>query len=316
MKTFKLIILFLLLINTCFSQTTVKDGLYFGQTPPGDSAIIFAPGIISLSDRLEGKIAFSPDGSECYFTVWGPRYSSCKIYYTKYIDSKFSGREEASFSLNQYAGEPFISADGKKLFFDISTREKGTDIWMVQRTSTGWGEAVELPYPVNTNKWDAVYSESVNGTVCFASNRAGGLDERGDIWKIVRTSDETTEAENVGATVNSAGWEAGTISTDGSYFIFTSERAGGHSYSDLYVSFIKNDGQWTEPVNLEYNGSGINISDKNCNSGDPSLSPDGKYLFFTRRTRSEDGETADIYWISTKLIDDIKNEVFNVKTGK
>ena len=29
---------------------------YFGQTPPGDSAIIFAPGIISLNNRLERQI--------------------------------------------------------------------------------------------------------------------------------------------------------------------------------------------------------------------------------------------------------------------
>lgn len=35
---------------------------YFGQIPPGDSAIIFAPGIMSNTATRESALAVSPNG--------------------------------------------------------------------------------------------------------------------------------------------------------------------------------------------------------------------------------------------------------------
>ena len=269
MKTLKLIFLFSLLINIGFSQTTGKDGLYFGQTPPGDSAIIFAPGIISLSDRLEGKIAFSPDVSECYFTVWGANYSSCKIYCTKRINNTWTEQIEVPFSIGQYCGEPFLSADGNELYFNYSYRDKPTNMWMVQRTSQGWSDPKELPSPINSEQWDANYSESAEGTIYFASNRPGGLDERGDIWCIRKTSGRLNVAEVLGMPVNSTAWDAGQIAPDGSYLILTSERPGGIGRSDLYITFKKEDNSWTTPANMK----GININSI-ASTTDPSISPD------------------------------------------
>ena len=42
---------------------------YFGQEPPGLKVTRFAPGIISLDNRYEQSLIFSPDGQECYFSV-------------------------------------------------------------------------------------------------------------------------------------------------------------------------------------------------------------------------------------------------------
>ncbi|MFC0875792.1 hypothetical protein ACE01N_04315 [Saccharicrinis sp. FJH2] len=47
----------------------------------------------------------------------------------------------------------------------------------------------------------------------------------------------------------------------------------------------------------------------------PTLSPDGKYLFFNKHIPNRKN-SSDIYWISTEIIDDIKKEVFNVKNTK
>jgi len=35
----------------------------------------------------------------------------------------------------------------------------------------------------------------------------------------------------------------------------------------------------------------------------PGVSPDGKYLFFTRRTAWQTTEDSDIYWVGTTFID-------------
>ncbi len=66
------------------------------------------------------------------------------------------------------------------------------------------------------------------------------------------------------------------VAPDESYLIFTSTRPGGFGREDLYIGYKKVDGSWTEPKNMgkTINSSGVDF----C----PMLSPDGKYLFFTR----------------------------------
>jgi hypothetical protein len=261
---------------------------------------------------LEGKVAFSPDGKEFYFTVWGSRFSSCKVYYTKCVNNKWTEQIEVPFSIGHYCGEPFVSADGSRIYFDYSSKEKPTNIWMVKRTPKGWSEPQELPAPFNSELRDANYSESIKGTVYLTSNRANGLDERGDIWCVKNVADKNIKAENLGMAINSTSWDAGGyIALDESFIIFTSERPGGHGYTNLYISFQKEDGSWSEAVELERKGSGINIDDKSTGATDPVLSPDGKFLFFNRHSMTANGEKSDVYWISTKIIDDIRKEIFN-----
>ena len=301
------LLVILIIPITLFAQTNTID--YFGQIHPGDSAIIFAPGIISLADRQETSIAFSPAGDECFISVWGDNYSSAKIYWTKRVGNSWTSQVEAPFSVGHFTSRPFISSDGNKLYFH-RPNYKGPepyDIWMVERISDGWGEPKHLPSPINSDYKDGAYSETKDGTVYFTSNRPGGYDSKGDIWRTIQVPGKPLQVENMGANVNSSSWDADSyVSPDGSYFIFVSERPGGQSYCDLYITFKKENNEWTEPVNMAQNGNGINI--KGTASVGPSLSPDGKFLFFSR--------SGDIYWISAKVIDDIKNKLFNSKITK
>jgi hypothetical protein len=296
--------LFGIITLTTVAQNNSID--YFGQTPPGDSAVIFAPGIISLPNRSECRIVFSPIGNECFFNVWATDYSSAKIYYTKHEDNIWTPQVEAPFSVGHMASSPFLSSDGNRLYFHYANY-KGPDpynIWMVQRTSQGWSDPKHLPAPINSDNRDGCYSETNNGVVYFTSNRPGGYDKKGDIWRTHQLPGQPLQVEYLGAIVNSSVWDAAPcIAPDESYLIFVSERPGGHGYSDLYITYKKEDSSWTIPVNMEMTGAGINL--KNTATGDASLSPDGRFLFFSR--------SGDIFWVSTKIIDDIKKEVFNPK---
>ena len=69
MKTSKLLLFTIILsLKAVFAQETSKSdsvfsimsNKYFGQNPPKDSAIIFAPGIISVSNRGEYALSISP----------------------------------------------------------------------------------------------------------------------------------------------------------------------------------------------------------------------------------------------------------------
>jgi uncharacterized protein (TIGR02145 family) len=290
-------ILSLVLVSsfTAHSQTIPDSSLYFGQTPPGDSAEIFAPDIISLPDRCEYGIAFSPDGNECYINC--SIGDSSKIYYTKRVNNTWTKQTESQFSVNQNVSLCSLSADGNKLYF-----EKDNDIWKVERTIGGWGEPQRLPLPINSNSTDGFYTETADSVVYIHSNRPGGFGDY-DIWRIRHLSDQ---AENIGPIINSTSIEATPcIAPDGSYLIF----AQNGNYMHLFISFNKGNDEWTIPLDMNRSGADINILGQNS----PTLSPDGKYLFFNRHDQPASGNIADIFWVSTNIIDTLKKIAFAPK---
>ncbi len=198
-------------------ESPVIKGDYFGQPQPGESAVIFAPGIFSLSDRLESKITFSPDGSEYYFGVTEIKDNKAlyKIYYTKRVNNTWTEQVEAPFSVNNGGSSPFMSADGEKLYFN-----RDRDIWMVERTGEGWGEPQLLPSPINSDSSDGSFVETADNDVYFSSKRPGGSGGM-DIWRIRRLPDQIPVAENLGPIMNSSSFDVSPcIAPDGSYFIF------------------------------------------------------------------------------------------------
>jgi hypothetical protein len=76
---------------TSFSQTAIKidaiKGVFFGQTLPGETPVLFVPEVLkSVSARVEAT-AFSPDGSLFFLAVGDSTYSSAKLYYSKWINT-------------------------------------------------------------------------------------------------------------------------------------------------------------------------------------------------------------------------------------
>jgi hypothetical protein len=69
----------------------------------------------------------------------------------------------------------------------------------------------------------------------------------------------------------------------------------GDEDADLFVSFRLQGGSWSEPVDL---GPGANTD---VHDTCPSLSPDGRYVFFSRY--DEPNGLPNIYWVSADLIE-------------
>ena len=86
------------------------------------------------------------------------------------------------------------------------------------------------------------------------------------------------------------------ISPDERFMIFSSNRPGAIGDFDLYISHRNKDNRnngdsiWTTPQNL---GPKINTSDS---ERFPGMSPDGKFLFFTRGS--------DVYWVEADFLKD------------
>ena len=133
-----------------------------------------------------------------------------------------------------------------------------------------------------------------------AEDPEGGQGEQ-DIWVSQKTLDgkKWQKPQNLGSLVNSKYDEGDVlISPDESYIIVCcNNRPDGFGSGDLYISFKDENNNWSKLINM---GEDINSNESDfC----PTLSPDGKYFFFTSG-RSGKG---DIYWVDVNIIQKIKN---------
>jgi hypothetical protein len=277
----------------------ISGGLYFGMTPPGMTPEVFAPGIISLSNRYEFGVAFSPNLDECVFGVTNANWNRFNLWYTRMTsDSTWSDPVAAPFQGTGDALTPSFSADGNHVYFTSSRPVyPPVNIWRADRNGSGWDSPVKLDPPVNSDFDEWGSSVTSDGTVYFTSQRPGGLGA-GDVYRTVVLPDSTISVENLGPAINSESNEASLcVARDGSYLIFESDRAGGYGQADMYISY-NHDGVWTAAQNL---GPAINTG---YFDDSPFISPDGMYFFFHRRQAFSTLEKTDIWWVDARAVFD------------
>lgn len=284
----------------------VLKGDYLGQEKPGLKPKVFAPGILINVYRPHGPIALSADGKEIYWPASGTYGREMKIFCMRQRNGIWKPPRIVSFSTAATCGGPFISHDGKKLFFHSMRQEKpdektsrDSNIYVVERMGAQWGVPRSLSSVVNTKFPEAFPVLSRAGNLFYQANYPDQSTGGSDIYMAKQIEGQFSEPVNLGNAVNSSYSDCvPCISPDESYIIFHSSRPGGHSDGhELYISFQKEDGTWTRAKNM---GKAINIADTITSS--PSVSPDGKFLFFTRRQAG----MFEYYWISTKIIEGIK----------
>ena len=293
-----LIILILLFICNLHAQHDfpILKGPYLGQKPPGMTPEIFAPGILSTEGN-EFNAVFTPSGESVYFTV--TKDDGQDIMVIKKKNGKWQQRELASFSSTFRDVDPFITSDGKKLFFSSNRPKNGInlqddcDFWFVEKMESGeWSEAQHLDYPCTPNLHDFYYVSSHDGSIYFSIFNNG----KGDLYFTSKKSAKNVPIR-LDEPINTEHNEHDPfIAPDGSYLIFTSDRPGGLGSADLYICFRNEDNSWSAPVNM---GKTINSEEYDyC----PILSPDEKYFFFSSY-RTGNG---DIYWVDAKIIEELK----------
>ncbi len=318
------------IINGCTHQNdfTMIKGPYLGQTPPGDTPEIFAPGIISRG-YSECEIAFSPDGKELFLQL-GEVRPFCTILWMEKTNSGWNPLKVASFS-RKFADMKFsFSPDGRRFLFSSNRSpemnpqpQDNLNIWYTVRNQKGWGKPRLFERHINTCSHDYYPSMADNGNLYFMSDREGGLGED-DIYYACFQADKLIEVRNIGPPINTTLNEGDPfIAPDESYILFCSrDRQDGFGNNDLFESYRKKDSSWTTPENL---GEKINTAaEEVC----PIVSPDGKHLFFSSNRRLNDEYPAnpfkldqiekelanpgngshDIYWIDAVVIHDLKPE--------
>lgn len=286
MNSKNILLIVLLILSACSNPHREKEssvfpdlqGVYLGQKLPGDTVMMFAPGIISTGME-ERDAAFVNNGREFFFTrIIDSVYT---IFHSEEYDGRWTDPEVASFSGRYDDAEPIFSTYGHGLYF-ISNRpaegkpfdKKDFDIWYTYKTLEGWVEPQPLGAPVNTSQMEFFPSVTHDGTLYFG--RSDEPNDRSDIYRSRRDEGKFTEPEKLPEIINAAENPFNAcIAPDESYLIFCAYRSGSSfGKSDYYISFRDEDDNWSAPVNL---GEGINTSGDEYS---PHITPGGKYFFF------------------------------------
>jgi ankyrin repeat protein len=285
--------------NKEFLKQPVLEGDYLGQKLPGLAPERFAPGTVS-TEKSELNSVFSADGKEFYFAVQnGPM--NWVIMVMKQENGRWSKPVPASFS-GQYSDvDLFITPDGKKLFYSSNRplkenepAKKDFDIWMVERSGDGWSKPGNPGNPVNSLESEFYPTLTADNTLYFQSQRPDTIGSR-DIYRSRLVENKYEKIENLGAVINSSLSEGDAlIAPREDFLILSVDRPDGFGQGDLVISFRDANDRWTTPKNM---GDKINSEyNENC----PMLSPDGKFLFFTRN--------GDIYWVDAQIIKNLQGE--------
>ncbi len=178
---------------------------------------------------------------------------------------------------------PVLTADQKILMF-TSRRKETTggqkddlgnyfeDIYMSNKTSTGWSKAEGIGAPINTEFNEATVGISPDGQTILIYKDDNG---DGNIYSTSLNGDVWSTPKKLNDNINSKDWEPSAfISADGSTLYFISNRSGGYGGRDMYVSKLV-DGDWGKAVNM---GPTINTPfDEDC----PFIHADGVTLSFS-----------------------------------
>lgn len=280
--------------DSVLSKTSTTKNLYFGQKPPGLIPEIFAPGIISLNGRYEHGISFSPDLEEVYFSANYEDHEP-NIFFSKLKDEKWANPIKLNFTKGKKVGEmhPLINPNGTIIHFaahdsfSLPHHKESVKTWYVKRAGNSWSDAKQLDSPIN-NDFVFYANEAKNGDLFYTN-----VSKR-KMYYAPKKNDTYLEVYEVGT-----GGFHGFISPSQDYLVVNARnKEDDQRKSDIYVYFKKKDGGWTKSINL---GSDVN---SNFAETCPSITPDGKYLFFGRY--NEEGGVSNFYWVSTEVIEAVK----------
>jgi outer membrane protein OmpA-like peptidoglycan-associated protein len=199
-----------------------------------------------------GSATFSADEKEVYFTLSRipdklsrngrqPSTVNIEIYSSRKQGDSWSKPEPFRYNnvLKWSVGDPFLSSDGKQLYFvsDMPGGKGGTDIYVCNRTADGkWSAALNL-FMVNSignerTPW-------VDGNTMYFSSDAGismgGLD-------IFKANAKTGLVTNMGYPFNSPQDDFAFRLTGKLTGYFSSNREGGKGSDDIY-SFVAQEKQ-------------------------------------------------------------------------
>ena len=276
------------------SEVSPND--YLGQTPPGMTAQLFFPDVVSTGDG-ELNSVFSADFREFYFTRRGIPGIPPRIMVSRRGKEGWGLPEPVDFDQRFSAIDLFLTHDGQRMVFCSdrphdggSSPREDHDFWVSMRAGGAWSEPQPFAREASSGFEDFYPILTGEGNLFFNSQRDGP--GTNNIFRAAWDGQGYAEPEKLPAPINSDFREFDAfVSPKEDLIIFSSDRPGGLGRADIYLSYLE-DGRWSEPRNL---GAAVNSEASEYGA---MLSPDGRFLFFT----SSRSGTEDVYWVSSDVL--------------
>lgn len=269
-------------------------GAYFGQTPPGLTPKVFAPGLVSTTNWEQNGV-FTPDMNEYYFLREVELNGQLQQQFVvlKNIDNQW--HEEV---ISGRVGQPSISPDGQTMHLGKRYKVRSNDTWSDIKALKAPFDAFRIMRMASSRKGTWVFDEATR-------------DGKGQLRFSQLVNGKRSAPKPFPKAINTGQWNAHPfIAPDESYLIWDGQRDSDVRNADLFISFRQPDGSWGEAIKF---GDDINTPTSEAGA---RVSPDGKYLFFNRRVgyfdwTSPEGKTetipnTDVFWVDAKIIDELR----------
>ena len=274
-----------------WNKSIIDRLLYLNQTVPGNIPELFSPDIISVDDKNTHALNFHPEERALIFS----RFPEGKSYIMYLHDSTWTQPELVPFE----GKEVCFSADGKYVYY--------YNIDEIYRYPYPFSDTVQpekLSSIVNSDEAEYYPYITSNNNLYFSRNTSWN---KAKIYFSEYVNDSWQEAVGLDSKINTGGASHAYISPEEDYILFNSPSEGSYTDNDIWVSFKTEEGTWTNPVNV-----GETINSEAGALLCPTVSPDGKYLFFTRFTNG----LGKVYWVSTSFIDDLREQATFINSKK
>ncbi|BDS13331.1 OmpA family protein [Aureispira anguillae] len=177
---------------------------------------------------------------------------------------------------------PIISADGQTMYVCRSGHPDniaGNDIWVTTlNEDKEWSKLKNIGYPLNNEGHNFVVSVAPDNNSLILANRyrADGTAGSNGLSISYRTAQgwSIPEALEIDNFYNNDKFVAYFLCADNKTLILSVQRKDSYGHKDLYVSFRKENGIWSVPLNM---GKQINSFENEVN---PFVAADGKTLYF------------------------------------
>ena len=282
---------------------------FFGLTPPGSEPQKFWPEILTAEAHPHGQLAFWPDGRGVFWSAIPPDAPDQTIFSSAFDGRTFSKPEVAPFAAGYGSGFPAFSPDGKHLFFSAvlppaaGSSERLEAIYVVEKTGSGWSKPVPIASTVDSRTTVGQLTVARSGNIYFVGRALS--DARTGLYVCRSHDGKFLPPEKLGGPLASERRLADPwVDPDERFMLLAYfPEVSPPALTDLAISYRRAHGEWGRPLRL---GGSVNSP---AFERFPSLSPDGKHLFFVR-SYSEGfvGKEAHFYWVDAKILDKMKPE--------
>lgn len=303
MKLRSLIIALSVLFFSCSKKEEVHqfEINYLDAQKPDTIPIIFGKGTVSMNNRFEMGFTMAPDGKSMAFGVLGDSLpeETC-LYLMTYQNGKWSAPDSTFLEDNVNTFYPMFGPASDEFFYVKSRQGASTDLWRAVYKQHKMIHSEPMDSVFNSSSREAGHGKAKNGDFYFTSNRDDQYQCCGDIYFSKLTASGYTEVIRSEELNSLADEESLFLSPDGNYIIVQSWQGEYKSKHDLYISYRTKSNSWTRLKRLNKHINGNQIEQR------PFISPDSKFLFFSRTIKTVENELenydADIYWVSTQQV--------------